>query len=141
MVPARCADRPRISLAYGGGVGLVVGRGSKAQASRPVLLAVQGAGTGSAPGRWGLFVRVLPHMSVGVRPDVSVPAGGSWHGVGVRGERRAVFKPVAGSVDADHVAVVQEPVEDGGGQDVVGEHAAPFAEGLVAGAPRQIVWV
>ncbi len=31
-------------------------------------------------------VGVLTHVSVGVRPDVSVPAGGSWHGSGVRGE-------------------------------------------------------
>lgn len=34
----------------------------------------------------GSRVGVLTHVSVGVRPDVSVPAGESWHGVRVRGE-------------------------------------------------------
>ena len=37
------------------------------------------------------------------------------------------------SLGAEHVAVVQQSVEDGGGQDVVGEHAAPLGESFVAG--------
>jgi SRSO17 transposase len=45
----------------------------------------------------------------------------------------SVLEPVAGAVDGDHVAVVQEAVEDGGGQDFVAEHLSPFAEGLVRG--------
>jgi Transposase domain (DUF772) len=44
-----------------------------------------------------------------------------------------VLEPVAGPVDGDDVAVVQQPVQDGRGQHVVAEHAAPLAEGLVAG--------
>src|SRR5829696_5682374 len=48
-----------------------------------------------------------------------------------RGE--AVFEAVAGAVDVDHVAVVQQSVEDGGGEHVVAEHAAPFGEALVGG--------
>ena len=34
------------------------------------------------------------------------------------------------SVDGDHVAVVQESVEDGGGEDAIAEHAAPIQLGL-----------
>jgi site-specific DNA recombinase len=45
------------------------------------------------------------------------------------------------SLGTDDVAVVQQPVEDGGGQDVVGEHAAPFGEGLVAGEDHRAAFV
>jgi len=48
-----------------------------------------------------------------------------------------------GSVDGDDVAVVQEPVEVGGGDDLVGEDLAPFGERLVRGRPRrpgQVNW-
>lgn len=38
----------------------------------------------------------------------------------------AVLEPVAGAVDGDHFAVVEEPVEDGGGQDLVAEDLAPL---------------
>jgi hypothetical protein len=44
-----------------------------------------------------------------------------------------VLEPVARSVDGDHVAVVEEAVEDGGGEDFVAEYLSPFAEGLVRG--------
>ena len=40
-----------------------------------------------------------------------------------------VLEPVAGSVDRDDVAVVQEPIEDGGGQHLVAEDLAPFIWG------------
>jgi hypothetical protein len=43
----------------------------------------------------------------------------------------AVLEPVAVAVDRDDFAVVQEPVEDRGGQDLVAEDLAPFAEGLI----------
>ena len=88
-------------------------RGGFAQARRSPGPAFQGRNRSSAGPVRGVGVR--PHMSVGVRPDVSVPAGGSCHGSGVRGERGAVFEPVAGAVDGEHVAVVQQSVEDGGG--------------------------
>lgn len=45
----------------------------------------------------------------------------------------AVFEAVAGAVDGQDVAVVQESVEDGGGQDVVAEDGSPFGEVFVAG--------
>ena len=44
-----------------------------------------------------------------------------------------VFHAPAGTVDGDDVAVVEVAVEDGGGEDFVGEDLSPFAEGLVAG--------
>ena len=37
------------------------------------------------------------------------------------------------SVGIDHVAVVEETVEDGGGEDVVAKNLAPFGEAFVAG--------
>lgn len=37
------------------------------------------------------------------------------------------------SLDVEHVAVVQQPVEDGGGQHVVAEDPSPLNEALVAG--------
>ena len=40
---------------------------------------------------------------------------------------------VAVALDIDHLGVVEEPVEDGGGEDVVAEDVAPFGEGFVAG--------
>src|SRR6266496_3410814 len=60
-------------------------------------------------------------------------AVGLWHGRGGGGGGAVVFHAPAGPVDGDDVAVVEEPVEDGGGEDLVGEDLAPFAEGLVAG--------
>ncbi len=48
-------------------------------------------------------------------------ACGSWHGVSCWDQGEAVFEAVAGSVDGQDVAVVQEAVQDGGGQDVVAE--------------------
>jgi hypothetical protein len=38
----------------------------------------------------------------------------------------AVFEPPAGAVDGDDLAVVQEAVQDGGGENFVGEDLAPF---------------
>ena len=49
----------------------------------------------------------------------------------------AVFEAVAGSVDGEDFAVVQESVEDGGGEDFVAQDGAPFGEGLVAGGDDQ----
>ena len=40
---------------------------------------------------------------------------------------------VALALDGDDVAVVQQAVQDGGGQHGVPEHLAPIAHGLVAG--------
>ena len=34
-------------------------------------------------------------------------------------------------MEGDHFAVVEEPVEDGGGEDLVAEDASPFGEALV----------
>jgi hypothetical protein len=39
-------------------------------------------------------------------------------------EAESVFEAVAGAVDGEHVGVVEEAVEDGGGGDVVAEDAA-----------------
>ncbi len=56
--------------------------------------------------------------------DVGVPLDGL----------EAVLEPVAVAVDRDDFAVVQEPVEDRGGQYLVAEDLAPpFAEGFVRG--------
>jgi hypothetical protein len=52
-----------------------------------------------------------------------------------------VFEPVAGSVDGDHVAVVEKAVEDGGGEDLVTEHLSPLAEGLVRGQEDRALFV
>ena len=45
----------------------------------------------------------------------------------------AVFESVAVAFEGDDFGVVDEPVDHGGGDDVVAEHFAPAAEGLVAG--------
>ena len=45
----------------------------------------------------------------------------------------AVFEPVAVALEGDDLGVVDEPVDHGGGDDVVAEDFAPAAEGLVAG--------
>src|SRR5512134_3850057 len=42
-------------------------------------------------------------------------------------------QPVAVAADGDHVAVMQQPVEDGGGDHRIAEHRAPFAAAAVAG--------
>lgn len=41
----------------------------------------------------------------------------------------AVLQPVAGAVDGDDLAVVEESIEDGGGEDLVAEDLAPFIRG------------
>jgi hypothetical protein len=68
-------------------------------------------------------------------------ARGSWHGFTPGDQREPVFEAVAGAVDADDVAVVQEPVEDRGGQDVVAEDLSPFGEALVAGDDHRAAFV
>ena len=45
----------------------------------------------------------------------------------------AVFEPVGVAFEGDDFGVVDEPVDHGGGDDVVAEDFAPAAEGLVAG--------
>ena len=52
---------------------------------------------------------------------------GRLRGWGEVGE--AVFEPPAGAVDGDDLAVVQEAVQDGGGEDFAGEDLAPFNRG------------
>ena len=52
-----------------------------------------------------------------------------------------VLEPVAGAVDGDHVAMMEEAVEDGGGQDFVAEHLTPFTEGLVRGQDDRALFV
>ena len=42
-------------------------------------------------------------------------------------------QPIAVASDRQHVAVMQEPVEDGGGDDGVGEHRAPLGDAAVRG--------
>ena len=42
-------------------------------------------------------------------------------------------QPVAVATDGDHLAVVQEPVEDGGGHHRVSEHRVPLADAAVRG--------
>src|SRR3954452_15846079 len=68
-------------------------------------------------------------------------ASGSWHRRSSGGECSAVLEAVAGSVDGDDVAVVQQPVEDRGGEHVVAEDLAPFGEALVAGDDRAAAFV
>src|SRR6476661_8169825 len=48
----------------------------------------------------------------------------------------AVLEPVGVAVEVDDVGVVDKPVDHRGGHDVVAEHLAPPAEGLVARAAR-----
>ncbi len=45
-----------------------------------------------------------------------------------------ILEAVGRPVDRDDLAVVQQPVQDGGGEHVVAEHRTPLAEGLVRGA-------
>lgn len=40
-------------------------------------------------------------------------------------------EPVTVAADSQHVAVVQEPVEDRGGDHRIGEHGAPFSNAAV----------
>ena len=42
-------------------------------------------------------------------------------------------KPVAVAGDLDHDGVVQEPVQQGGGDHGIAEHLAPFAKAAVGG--------
>jgi hypothetical protein len=48
-----------------------------------------------------------------------------------RGRRVAVFVSVAVAFEGDDFGVVDEPVDHGGGDDVVAEDFAPAAEDLV----------
>src|SRR4051794_20408048 len=63
------------------------------------------------------------------------PANGSPGTAGGSGDildgGEPVLEPVAGPVDRDDVAVVQKPVEDGGGQYLVAEDLTPFTEAFV----------
>jgi hypothetical protein len=52
--------------------------------------------------------------------------------VGTR-PRSRFFETVGVAFEGDDFCVVHEPVDRGGGDDVVAEHFAPAAEGLVAG--------
>jgi hypothetical protein len=73
-------------------------------------------------------------MSFGVRADMSVAgqAGSLQDTTPVRG-LGPILEAVAGPVDGDDLAVVQQPIQDRRGEYVVAEYAVPLAEGLVAG--------
>jgi hypothetical protein len=45
----------------------------------------------------------------------------------------AVAEPVAVALEAENFGVVDEPVDHGGGDDLVAEDLVPAGEGLVAG--------
>src|SRR5512133_431771 len=44
-----------------------------------------------------------------------------------------VLEPIARSVNRNHLAMMEEAIEDRRGQYLVAEHASPFTEGLVGG--------
>jgi hypothetical protein len=46
----------------------------------------------------------------------------------------AFSESVAVALDREHVAVVQEPIEDGGDDGVVAEEFGPLTDGFVGGA-------
>src|SRR5687768_7625560 len=48
----------------------------------------------------------------------------------------AAFESEAGAVDGEHFGVVEEAVEDRGGEGFVAEGLGPFGDGLVAGDDR-----
>jgi len=48
-----------------------------------------------------------------------------------------VLEPVAGAVDREHFAVVEETVDDRGREDFVAEGVGPFGDRLVAGDDRR----
>lgn len=50
-------------------------------------------------------------------------------------------QPIAVAADGDDVAVVEEPVEDGGGGHWIAENRAPFAHGAVAGDEQAVALV
>jgi hypothetical protein len=54
-------------------------------------------------------------------------------GVGGDAAEVSVSEPIAVAFDGDDVGVVDEPVDHGGGDDVVAEHLTPSAAGLAAG--------
>jgi hypothetical protein len=78
----------------------------------------------------GVRGQVLMSLLVRVHMSVAGQAGSLQGTTSIRG-LEPVLEPIAGAVDGDDSAVVQQPVQDGRGQHVVAEHAAPFAEGLV----------
>lgn len=49
------------------------------------------------------------------------------------GELGVVTHPAAVAADVDDVAVMDEPIDERGGHDVVTEHVAPVLEALVRG--------
>ena len=50
---------------------------------------------------------------------------------------QAAFEPVAGAVDGEHFAVIEEAVDDGGGEHFVAERVGPFGDRLVSGDDRR----
>jgi len=44
-----------------------------------------------------------------------------------------LFQPVGLALDVDHGAVVEQPVQDGGGDDLIAEDFAPLAEAAITG--------
>src|SRR5205809_6141898 len=93
----------------------------------------------AAPGNDRASSSVIPQAYDTITPfayrsDMSVAGrAGSLQGTTSVRWLEAVLQAVAGAADGDDVAVVQQPVQDGRGQHVVAEHAAPLAERLVAG--------
>src|SRR5688500_16912619 len=97
--------------------------------------------------RWGGGLAVEKASEISRRrgrrssPGVAVVMRSSGASGDVLDGGEPVLEPVAGPVDRDDVAVVQEPVEDGGGQDLVAEDLAPFAEAFVRGQQRRALLV
>src|SRR3954453_16539959 len=67
-----------------------------------------------------------------------MPSCGVWMAVGGESEGvQAAFEPVARAVDGETLGVVEEPVEDRGGERFVAEGVGPLADGLVGRDDRR----
>src|SRR5215467_6876513 len=117
-ISASSAASARSRCTRGAGIGPSSGTAQRAGGVLGVLLL---AGVGEAIGE-DAGLDGLPGGTSG---------GRAGHGGLDGGE--PVFQAVAGPVDRDDLAMVQETVQDCGGQDLVAEDRSPFAEGFVGG--------
>jgi hypothetical protein len=82
----------------------------------------------------------------GLRPPAAWARATGGRGLGGRagrasGEASVFPRPQVVAADVRDVAVVDEPVDEGGGHDVVAQHVPPLLEALVAGEERTGVLV
>jgi hypothetical protein len=122
-IAAEAAAAAESAATAAGGLLGVVGRQETRKSEQP---------DGALGGRAGLFAMGLPLLCLGA----VVGRGGA-----LPSSFLGLAEPIALPLDGDHVGVMDDPIDEGGGAGRVGEHGGPVCKGEVGGEHEALLLV